>query len=126
MPLGFRPSEDPDWRHEHVPTGEVRQCSREGCTATWPVLCHSGHRRVCDVCARAIKRERDRAAKRRIRAQERRNREIEQREREKRRASAAKFAADVALGLYEHDARKAHRDEMRRLNDAIAASSAKG
>lgn len=63
MALGFRPSEDPDWRHAHVPTGEVRQCSREGCTAVWAVLCHSGHKRYCDRCSHAVRRVKDREAK---------------------------------------------------------------
>lgn len=57
---GFRPTEDPGWRHNvHTPTGEVRKCER--CPATFPIFCHGGHRRYCDQCAHAVKRVRDRA-----------------------------------------------------------------
>jgi hypothetical protein len=62
--------------HSHVPTGEIRECARPGCRAAWGVTCHNGKRRVCDICARAVKRERDRSAKARIRKQARRNAEV--------------------------------------------------
>lgn len=74
MPKGFHPTEDPDWHHEHVDQGVIAHCQRKGCDSSWSVLCHSGHRRYCgEVCARAAKRERDRADKRRLRAQLARN-----------------------------------------------------
>lgn len=73
MAKGFRPTDDPDWRHDHVATGETRRCARKRCKVTWAVLCHNGSRIYCDTCARAVKRERDRADKQRIRKQARRN-----------------------------------------------------
>jgi hypothetical protein len=68
MPKGYRPTEDPNWRHEHAPTGKVRQCSRPGCREYFPIYCHSGRKRYCDICIRAVRRDRDREAKRRVRA----------------------------------------------------------
>ena len=73
MPLGFRPTDDPEWRHEHVNQGLVARCQRRGCEAAWPVLCHSAHRKYCPTCGRAVRRERDRASKARTRKQGRRN-----------------------------------------------------
>jgi hypothetical protein len=73
---GFRPTDDPEWRHEHVAQGRLAQCIRPGCRETWPVFCHSGHRKYCPSCARAVKRVRDRADKARIRKQLKRNAEV--------------------------------------------------
>jgi hypothetical protein len=72
----YRPTEDPAWRHDHVPQGRIRRCARPGCRATWQVLCHSGNRRYCPSCAGAVKRVRDRADKARIRKQVKRNAEV--------------------------------------------------
>jgi hypothetical protein len=63
MAKGYRPSDDPGWRHEHEPTGEVRQCSRKGCKVRWPVFCHTHTRIYCYACGRAVRRVRDRQAK---------------------------------------------------------------
>jgi len=76
MAKGFCPSEDPEWRHDHVDQGLVGHCQRRGCRATWPVFCHSGHRKYCSTCARAVRRERDRAGKARIRKQVQRNADV--------------------------------------------------
>jgi len=73
MPLGFRPTDDPEWRHVHVAQGRERQCARPGCKVTWEVYCHSGNRRYCPVCARAVRRVRDREDKARIRKRVKRN-----------------------------------------------------
>lgn len=62
---GFRPSEDPEWRHNvHAPTGEVRQCAADGCEVTWPVTCHAGRRRYCSRCGAGRRRTLNRQNKR--------------------------------------------------------------
>jgi len=60
---GYRPTEDPNWHHEHVPTGETRQCETSGCKASWAVLCHNGRRRYCGACSAGRGREQDRHRK---------------------------------------------------------------
>jgi hypothetical protein len=72
----YRPTEDPDWHHDHVPQGRTRRCARPGCKTTWEILCHTGNRRYCPTCARAVKRVRDRAGKARVRKQAKRNRDV--------------------------------------------------
>jgi hypothetical protein len=74
----YRPTEDPDFHHDHVPQGRIRRCARPGCRETWEILCHSGNRRYCPTCARAVKRVRDRADKARRRKQVKRNKGISQ------------------------------------------------
>jgi hypothetical protein len=34
VPKGYCPTDDPDWHHEHVPTGEIRACAPPGGPAT--------------------------------------------------------------------------------------------
>lgn len=56
--------------HVHRPTGEIRECSGEGCPESFPVVCHSG-RLYCTACRQGRRRAADRAAKRRRRARAR-------------------------------------------------------
>jgi hypothetical protein len=60
MPKSFRPTEDPEWKHCHIPTGEIRICARTGCRTRFPITCHNGRKRLCQTCGGAVKRLRDR------------------------------------------------------------------
>lgn len=63
MGSGHRPTLDPRWTHEHVPTGAIRECSQLDCPATWPVTCHNHTRKLCDTCSQGLRRKRDRKRK---------------------------------------------------------------
>jgi hypothetical protein len=73
MSLGYKPTSDPNWIHEHRYQGYDNACERKGCARTFPVYCHSGHRRYCDICSRAVRRDRDREVKKVQRARARLN-----------------------------------------------------
>lgn len=108
MARGYRPfGEDFDWRHDHVATGETRACSRPGCKATWPVFCHNGHKQVCSVCRRAIRRVRDRQAKagRRFARQDQRD-EFELTYGLATFQDAERYADDLAAAGYDYDEAK--------------------
>jgi hypothetical protein len=67
---------DDRWHHEHALTGEARKCEGNGCKATWPVYCHSGHRRRCERCQEGNRREQARNRQARLRASEKADRDM--------------------------------------------------
>jgi hypothetical protein len=98
---GFRPTDDPDWHHDHVLTSEIRMCARPGCRATFPIYCHNGRKRFCNVCARAVRRDHDRISKRQIRAQAKHNQDAEEAAVAVRLARAGMNIAEVQEALRE-------------------------
>jgi hypothetical protein len=56
---GSRPSFDPDWSHQHHPS-RVVSCAQ--CGKPFEVTCHQSRRKYCGgMCAKAARRNRDRA-----------------------------------------------------------------